>query len=150
MKIGLDGFAYVSADMHQDDNTPTYLEVDLVEEIEQEFSKANATVMNRRSRFSKHSGGTVTFSYTLTLTYDREDPVYNMIYAALISGEPIGLAVMDAAMTDPLGSRGWILDVEVFDGPKSESLNEFDKVPFMLRPTAKSTFEPQELEIPAD
>jgi hypothetical protein len=149
MKIGLDGVAYISADLHQD-GTPTYLEADLVEEISQEFSKANATLMNRRSRFSKHSGGTITFSYTLTVTYEDGDAVYDMLYAALISGEPIGLAVMDRSMTDLLGSRGWILDVEVFDGPKNESRDEFDKVAFMLRPSAKSTFEPTELVVPAD
>lgn len=147
MKIGLDGVAYISVVLHQNSGVPTYLEADLVEEISQEFSKANATVMNRRSRYSKHSGGTVTFSYTLTLTYEPGDAVYDILYAALLSGAPLGLAVMDGDMVRVGPTRGWILDAEVFDGPKNESRDEFDKVPFMLRPSAKSTFEPTVLVI---
>lgn len=149
MKIGLDGVAYISAVLHQKAGTPVYLEADLVEEIAQEFTKANATMINRRSRFSKHSGGTITFSYTLTLTYHKGDAVYNMFYAALLSGDPIGLAVMDDAMDSVDGTRGWVGDFEVFDGPKNESMSEFDKVPFMLRPSAKSTFDPAELIVAA-
>lgn len=149
-KIGLDGVAYATADLHAIDNTPTYVELDLVEEIDQEFSKANATVQNRRSKFSKHSAGTITFSYTLTMTYQRNDAGFDLVYNALVSGAVLGFAIMDADMTDPLGSEGWILDAEVFDGPKPEQLNEFDKVAFVIRPSAKSAFEPQRLIVPPD
>jgi hypothetical protein len=148
MKLGLDGVAYASADLHQDEPNPTFLELDLIEEIDQEFTKANATVGNRRSRFTKHSGGQITFAYTLTMTYHRNDAGFDLLYNALVSGDPIGLAVMDADMTDDGGSEGWILDAEVFDGPKAESLNEFDKVAFVCRPSAKSTFDPERLVIP--
>ena len=147
MKIGLTGVAYVTADLHQDEPDPTYLEIDLIEEIDQEFTKANATLQNRRSQFSKHSGGIVTFSYTLTLTYHPADSAFALIYDAMLSNDPLGFAIMDSIITDPLGTKGWILDAEVFDGPKPEQLNEFDKVAFVIRPTAKSTFDPQILVV---
>lgn len=149
MKIGLDGVAYATTELHQDEPNPTYLELGLVEEIDQEFSHANATVANRASKFTKHSGGQTTFSYTLTVTYKKDDPGYMLLENALVNRQPIGVAVMDADMTDENGSKGWILDAEVFEGPKKEALNEFDKVAFVCRPSAKSTFEPQRLVIAA-
>lgn len=142
MKMGLDGKCYISADLHEDLPTAlTYLELDLVEQIDQEFARAEGTVDNRKSDFTKYGSGQAAIGYTITVTYEPGDAAYAILENALINRTVIGLAVMDDDITTS-GVKGWLLDVEVFGGPKGEQPNEFDKVPFVLKPAAKSAYNP--------
>lgn len=148
VKMGLDGKAYISADLHEDLPTAlTYLELDLIETIEHEFTRAEAQLDDRKSEFTRYGSGQAAISYTVLMTYVPGDAAYLILENALINRTKIGLAVMDDDITTS-GIKGWLLDVEVFGGPKGEAPNEFDKIPFVLKPSAKSDYVPTRHTVP--
>lgn len=139
-KLGLDGKAYISTTTHETGSI-TWTEMDLVESIEHEDAKGEADVNNRSSRFTKSSAGQRAISYSLTMTYDASDAVIELLRDAYDAGTVLALAVMDGDITTS-GEIGFYVDVEVFSSPKPEELEDFDKITFKLKPSAKSTFEP--------
>lgn len=141
-KMGIDGKAYISSDHHQDlPAALTYVEMDLIEQIEQELSLAEGAVDNRRTRYTKYGPGQLALAYTITMTYSSSDTTFDLIYTAMLAGTVMGLAVMDDSITTS-GTKGWLLDANIFGGPKGETLNEFDSVPFVFKPSAYSTYNP--------
>ena len=144
-KLGLEGKAYVSAITHMA-TSPVWQEIDLVENVGMEDSRAEATVRNRSSIYAKSGAGTRDITYTLTCTYDAADTIIELLRDAYDAGTLIGLAIMDGDITT-IGEIGIYMDVEVFSAPKAEDLDEFDKIEFKLRPSAKSTFEPTRVVI---
>lgn len=145
-KLGLDGKAYVSTTTHDDGGSITWSEFDLIESIEHEHSKAEATARNRSSKYGKTAGGTRTVSYTLTATYDASDAVITLLQNAFYSDTVIALAVMDGDITTS-GEKGFYMDVEVVSAPKPEELDEIDSIQFKVVPAIKSTFEPTRVTI---
>lgn len=142
VKMGLDGKLYVAAELHEDLPTPiSYLEVDLVEDIQHEFAAEEGTVNNRQSRFTKYGAGQIAKAYTVVVTYDPADSTFDVLYNALLAKTTIGVAVMDGDITTS-GMKGWLMDAQVLSGPKPEQLSEFDKVTFTIKPSAYSTYNP--------
>ncbi|MCR9200430.1 MAG: hypothetical protein NXI04_17480 [Planctomycetaceae bacterium] len=146
MKLGLDGKAYASTTTHASGGSITWTEGDLIEQIEHEDAKGEAKVNNRRSRIEKSGSGQRRISYTLTLTYEADDPFIVLLMAAYENDTVLSFAVMDDDITTS-GVKGFYLDVEVFSAPKPENLEEFDKVQFKVMPAAKSTYEPQRVTV---
>lgn len=145
-KLGLDGKAYASTTTHDDGGSITWTELDLVQSIDQSNSKGQANVNNRSSRYEKSSGGQKRISYTLTLTKDTADAQFTLLQSAYDNDTVIALAIMDGDITTS-GNKGWYMDVEVFEAPEPEELEEFNEVAFVVRPSAKSTYEPQRVTI---
>lgn len=144
-KLGLDGKAYASATTHEAGSI-TWTELDLVESIEQSNAKGQANVNNRSSKYEKSSGGQKRITYTLTLTKDTANAQFTLLQNAYDNDTVIALAIMDGDITTS-GNKGFYMDVEVFDAPEPEELEEFNSVSFVLRPSAKSTYEPQRVTI---
>lgn len=142
--MGIDGKGYISADLNEDaPGTPVvWILMDLIEAIEQEMTRAEGTVDNRETQFTRYGSGQIAMGYTITMTYDPDDPLFDLIYNAFLNRTPLALAIMDDDITT-VGTKGWLMDVQVFSGPKSDNLNEFGNVPFVFKPTAKSSFLPQ-------
>lgn len=145
-KLGLDGKVYVSTTRHDAGSTITWSEFDLVESVEHESSKAEATVRNRKSKYAKMAGGTRQVSYTLSATYDASDAVVNLLLSAYENDTVIAVAVMDGDITTS-GEKGFYLDVEVTSAPKPEELDDIDSISFKLVPAVKSSFEPTPVTI---
>lgn len=140
VKTGLDGKLYASTTEHSA-GTPTFTLIDLVESIDHEHSADEIELVNRRGRHKKYAAGKIAKSYTVRVTYDPADAGFIILYDAFISGAAIGVAIMDDLITVN-GTKGWYADMVVMQGPKPEDLTGFDAVEFVLRPAAKSSYEP--------
>jgi len=144
-KTGLDGKLYVSATTHETGGI-TWSELDLLEQLGHEDSRAEATFRNRRSVIARSSAGTREIAYVVTCTYHSTDAVVELLRDAYENGTTIALAVMDDDITT-VGTKGNYLDVEVFTDQKPEDLDEFDSIEFKLKPSGRSTFEPTRVTI---
>lgn len=147
-KIGLDGKVYASATTHESGDAITWAEQDLCESVEQEDSRAEAVIRNRKSEFARYGSGTRDVSYTLAQTYLAGDLTQKILLDAYANRSVIALAVMDGDITH-VNQLGWYMDVEVFSAPKPETLDEFDTITFKVRPAAKSSFMPTMVKIAA-
>ena len=139
-KLGLDGKAYVSLTTHMA-TSPVWVEIDLVQNVEMEDSKAEATVRDRSSDYVKSGAGKREITYTLTCTYDASDTTVELLRDAYDAGTLLAFAIMDGDITTS-GEIGVYFDGEISSGPKGEDLEEFDDIVFKIRPSAKSTVEP--------
>lgn len=145
-KLGLDGKVYASATTHSSGDAITWTEGDDAESVQNEDARGEATVMNRASDFELSSSGVRKISYTIECTYDPDDPFFVLMKAAYENKTVIAMAVMDADITIS-GTKGFYADVEVFSAPKGEEHEEFDSVPFKVRPSAKSAYAPRAVTI---
>ena len=144
--LGRECKAYASTTRHDDGGSITWTELDLVESIEHSDAKGQANVNNRSSQFEKSGSGQRRVSYTLTVTRDTADAQFTLLEDAYNNNTVLAIAIMDGDITTT-GEKGFYFDAEVFEAPSPEELEEFKSVGFVIRPSAKSTFEPVRVTI---
>jgi hypothetical protein len=140
-KHGLRNKFYVSATLHQANESITWSELDLAESVGNEDSREEAEVKNRRGEFVLFGVGKRTVKYTLPCTYDPADAAQAIIWAAYRAGTPIAIADMDGNIATS-GTKGMFMDCVVTQAPKPEDLAAFDTVEFAFAPAAVSTYAP--------
>lgn len=146
-KAGKDGRFYIATD-DDIDGTPTWTELTIVEDVEQDSTKESAEVKNRASdeitMLALHRKRQV----TCTITHTPGNAVYESIRDAFENDTALAIAVMDGAVASA-GSEGLMMDVIVTQFKRSEQLSQRMAYDVTFEPSAAAGTTPAWTEVSA-
>ncbi len=136
--IGLD--AYVHYDTTGVD-TPTWVDLTIVEEVTLTIEHGEAEIKNRASAWVGVLLGLKDASVEVTITYDPSHAGFEAFRDAFLNKTLIGCAIMSDDIANS-GAEGLVADMYVTSFARNEPLEEALNVTMTLRPAANSSNTP--------
>lgn len=121
--------------------TPTWVEVTPVGDVNQADSRGSNDIETRESDFTKVATGTRKIELAFNLKLTNGEAQFAALRAAYIAGDVIGIANYIGDMADS-GATGQHMDCEIIDFPVNIPLKDWANADIKVAPAYASSFEP--------
>ena len=125
--------------------TPTWIEVLPVGDVDNPDAKDDIAVDTRESDKTKHETGQRKIELNFNLKLKNDDTMFENLLTAYEDDAIIGVANYIGDMAD-VGARGMHFDAKIFSFPKTLPLNDWANANIVLKPAYGSDFEPVTME----
>ena len=138
--IGFDGKCYYNS--AATDATPTWVEIDLVRDVNTAVSADKADVSDRRSKFKKSCVALIDIETTMTLTYESGNTALDYLRdTAFLGRAPVQIAVMDGPIATS-GSEGYKYYSNVYSNDFNQPLSDGETVQLTFAPVNSPSTDP--------